>query len=141
MKKILMIGIMSSLSVMVDAQSLNRDSLSVTMESLYKQFIPFLDRIEISGNSETSLELQQRWNNVVQYLKNNQGTIIEEAKNLMVAPSGKPIDFDFVKKFININRDDSISKISLNPDVLLDELKFMGDRLKDISIKMAEKNK
>ena len=132
---------MSSLSVMVDAQSLNRDSLSVTMESLYKQFIPFLDRIEISGNSKTSLELQKRWNNVVQYLKNNQGTIIEEAKNLMVAPSGKPIDFDLVKKFININRDDSISKISLNPDVLLDELKFMGDRLKDISIKMAEKNK
>ena len=136
-----MIGIMSSFSVMVDAQSLNRDSLSVTMESLYKQFIPFLDRIEISGNSETSLELQKRWNNVVQYLKNNQGTIIEEAKNLMVAPSGKPIDFDLVKKFININRDDSISKISLNPDVLLDELKFMGDKLKDISIKMAEKNK
>mgnify|MGYP003294769311 CR=1 FL=1 len=141
MKKIIMIGMFGVCSLAADAQSLDRDSLTTTIESIYKQFMPFLDRVEISGNSEASMELRQRWNNVLQYLKNNKGSMTEEVKNLLIAPSGKPIDLELVKKFININRDDSVPKISINPDVLLDELKFMGDRLKDIGIKMAEQNK
>ena len=136
-----MIGILGTLPLCANAQSLEKDSLSTTIETLYKQFLPFLDRVEISGNSQASMELQQRWNNVVQYLKNNKGTMTEEVKNLLISPSGKPIDLELVKKFIHIKREDSVPKITINPDVLLDELKFMGERLKDISIKMAEQNK
>jgi hypothetical protein len=59
---------------------------------------------------------------------------------LLVSPSGQNIDFDLVKKFINITEQDSVKKISINPDFLLDELKTLSRRLTEESTRMAEQN-
>jgi hypothetical protein len=39
-----------------------RNYFQSTVESLYNTIIPIVDRIEISGGSEVSLELRRRWN-------------------------------------------------------------------------------
>lgn len=39
-----------------------RNYIQSTVESLYNTIIPIVDRIEISGGSEVSLELRRRWN-------------------------------------------------------------------------------
>ena len=57
---------------------------------------------------------------------------------LLVSPSGQNIDFVLVKKFINITEQDSVKKISINPDFLLDELKTLSRRLTEESTRMAE---
>ena len=115
-----------------------RGSVKSTVESLYNTFIPMLNRIEISGNSEVSNELRKRWNDAVNHLKNNKGQISEDVLRLMVSPSGQVIDLELIKKFINITGEDSVKKISINPDFLLDELKVLSRKLTEESIKMAE---
>ena len=115
-----------------------RNYFQSTVESLYNTIIPMVDRIEISGGSEVSLELRRRWYEVVNHLKNNKGQISEDVMKLLVSPSGQNIDFDLVKKFINISEQDSVKKISINPDFLLDELKTLSRRLTEESTRMAE---
>lgn len=115
-----------------------RNYFQSTVESLYNTIIPMVDRIEISGGSEVSLELRRRWNEVVNHLKNNKGQISEDVMKLLVSPSGQIIDFDLVKKFINITEKDSVKKISINPDFLLDELKTLSRKLTEESTRMAE---
>ena len=115
-----------------------RSNVKSTVESLYNTFIPMLDRIEISGSSEVSSELRRRWNEVVNHLKNNKGQMSEDVLRLMVSPSGQVIDLDLVKKFINITEKDSVKKISINPDFLLEELKVLSRKLTDETTKLAE---
>ena len=115
-----------------------RNYFQSTFESLYNTIIPMVDHIEISGGSEVSLELRRRWNEVVNHLKNNKGQISEEVMKLLVSQSGQNIDFELVKKFINITEKDSVKKISINPDFLLDELKALSRRLTEESTRMAE---
>ena len=115
-----------------------RNYFQSTVESLYNTIIPIVDRIEISGGSEVCLELRRRWYEVVNHLKNNKGQISEDVMKLLVSPSGQIIDFDLVKKFINITEKDSVKKISINPDFLLDDLKTLSRKLTEESTRMAE---
>ena len=115
-----------------------RNYFQSTVESLYNTIIPIVDRIEISGGSEVSLELRRRWNEVVNHLKNNKEKMSDDVLNLLVSPSGQKIDMDRVKRFVNINDKDSITKIEINPDFIIDELKILGEKITNEMTRMAE---
>lgn len=143
MKKILLFGILLGSSCLNSAATtINQDTITNNIRSnidyLYETVIPLLDRIEINGNSETSQELRKRWSRVVQHLKNNKELMYSEVKKLMITPNGKSINIETIRNFIDIKEQDSVKKITLNPDYLLDELKKMGEKIKDASVKMAE---
>lgn len=143
MKKILLFGILLGSSCLNSAATtINQDTITNNIRSnidyLYETVIPLLDRIEINGNSETSQELRKRWSRVVQHLKNNKELMYTEVKKLMITPNGKSINIETIRNFIDIKEQDSVKKITLNPDYLLDELKKMGEKIKDASVKMAE---
>lgn len=143
MKKILLFGILLGSSCLNSAATtINQDTITNNIHSnidyLYETFIPLLDRIEINGNSEASQELRKRWSRVVQHLKNNKELMYSEVTKLMITPNGKSINMETIKNFIDIKEQDSVKKITLNPDYLLDELKKMGEKIKDASVKMAE---
>ena len=146
MKKLLLTIMFFSAVNNINAQTDNKkDSLDYdikgTVEKLYKTVVPLLDRVEFTGNGEVSQELQTRWNNVVNHLKNNKEFMADEVKKLLISPTGKNIDLDMVKQFINVSGKDSTMKININPEFLLDELKAMSDRIVKESSKMAEKSR
>ena len=116
-----------------------RNSITPTVDQIYKSVMPLLQRIEITGNSATSIELRTRWNNVVNYLQNNKGVLAEQVKDLMISPSGKEINLDLVRQFIDINTKDSVTKISINPDFWMDELQALSKRITDAAVKMTDK--
>lgn len=121
------------------AQSQKKDSITSVAENIYKSILPVLDRIEFSGSCSASQEIERRWKNVINHLKNNQGTIAEDVKNMLVTPSGIPVDLEMIKKFIQITEDDSIRKISINPDFFLDEMKEAAEKVKAATKGMAKK--
>ena len=116
-----------------------RNSITPTVDQIYKSVMPLLQRIEITGNSAASIELRTRWNNVVNYLQNNKGVLAEQVKDLMISPSGKEINLDLVRQFIDINTKDSVTKISINPDFWMDELQALSKRITDAAVKMTDK--
>lgn len=116
-----------------------RNSITPTVDQIYKSVMPLLQRIEITGNSAASIELRTRWNNVVNYLQNNKGVLAEQVKDLMISPSGKEINLDLVRQFIDINTKDSVTKISINPDFWMDELQALSRRITDAAVKMTYK--
>ncbi len=120
-------------------QSQKKDSITGTVEKLYNSILPILDRVEFSGNSSTSQEISRRWNNVIEHLKNNQETIAEDVKEMLVTPSGIPVDMEIIKRFIMITEEDSIRKVRFNPDFFLDEMKAAAEKVKEATRKMAEK--
>ena len=115
-----------------------RNSITPTVDQIYKSVMPLLQRIEITGNSAASIELRTRWNNVVNYLQNNKGVLAEQVKDLMISPSGKEINLDLVRQFIDINTKDSVTKISINPDFWMDELQALSRRITDAAVKMTD---
>ena len=121
------------------SQNQKRDSIPGTVERMYKSILPLLDRMEFSGNSSTSQEISRRWNNVIEHLKNNQETIAEDVKEMLVTPSGIPVDMEIIKRFIMITEEDSIRKVRFNPDFFLDEMKAAAEKVKEATRKMAEK--
>lgn len=121
------------------SQNQKRDSIPGTVERMYKSILPLLDRVEFSGNSSTSQEISRRWNNVIEHLKNNQETIAEDVKEMLVTPSGIPVDLEIIKRFIMITEEDSIRKVRFNPDFFLDEMKAAAEKVKEATRKMAEK--
>lgn len=121
------------------SQNQKRDSIAGTVERMYKSILPFLDRVEFSGSSSTSQEISRRWNNVIEHLKNNQETIAEDVKEMLVTPSGIPVDMEIIKRFITITEEDSIRKVRFNPDFFLDEMKAAAEKVKEATRKMAEK--
>lgn len=121
------------------SQNQKRDSIPGTVERMYKSILPLLDRVEFSGNSSTSQEISRRWNNVIEHLKNNQETIAEDVKEMLVTPSGIPVDMEIIKRFIMITEEDSIRKVRFNPDFFLDEIKAAAEKVKEATRKMAEK--
>lgn len=146
MKKLLLTIMVFCAINNINAQINNKkDSLDYdvkgTVEKLYKTVVPLLDRVEFTGNGEVSQELQARWNNVMIHLKNNKEFMADEVKKLLISPTGKSIDLNMVKQFINVSGKDSTMKININPEFLLDELKAMSDRIVKESSKMAEKSR
>lgn len=146
MKKLLLTIMMFCAVNNINEQTDNqKDSLDYdikgTVEKLYKTVVPLLDRVEFTGNGEVSQELQARWNNVMIHLKNNKEFMADEVKKLLISPTGKSIDLNMVKQFINVSGKDSTMKININPEFLLDELKAMSDRIVKESSKMAEKSR
>lgn len=121
------------------SQNQKRDSIAGTVERMYKAILPILDRIEFSGSSSTSQEISRRWNNVINHLKENKENIAEDVKNMLVTPSGIPLDLDAIKRFIQITEEDSIKKVRFNPDFLLDEMKAAAEEVKEATQKIAKK--
>lgn len=124
------------------AETVRQDTLTNgvknTIEVLYNRFIPMLDRIEFTGNGEVSNELKRRWNTAINHLKNNKEQMSDDVLNLLVSPSGQKIDMDMLKRFVNINDKDSITKIEINPDFIIDELKILGEKITNEMTRMAE---
>lgn len=138
MKKNIIIGLFFLVPCCTNAQNLNRDSLSATAGKMYESVLPLLDRINFSGSSSSSQELKKRWNEVVAHLKNNKKSMADDVKNLLVSPSGKPIDMELLMKFIEISEQDSVKKININMDVIIDEIKSAAGKVTEAAKKMAE---
>lgn len=115
------------------------NNITPSIEQLYQMGMAVLDRIEITGNSPTSLELKNRWNDVLTYLRSNKTGMAEQVKELLISPTGKEINIDLIRQFIDINQKDSTTKISINPDFWMDELKALSKKLNNAATKMAEK--
>lgn len=115
------------------------NNITPSIEQLYQMGMAVLDRIEITGNSPTSLELKNRWNDVVTYLRSNKTGMAEQVKELLISPTGKEINIDLIRQFIDINQKDSTTKIIINPDFWMDELKALSKKLNNAATKMAEK--
>ena len=82
------------------------NNITPSIEQLYQMGMAVLDRIEITGNSPTSLELKNRWNDVVTYLRSNKTGMAEQVKELLISPTGKEINIDLIRQFIDINQKD-----------------------------------
>ena len=125
------------------AMDIKQDTITNNIRSKVDQIcemvIPILDRVEIDGSSEASQELRKRWSRVVQYMKNNKEYMYQEVKKIMMIPGGSSVSIETVKKFIDLAEDDSVKKIKVNPDFILDELKNWSNKITEISVKMAEK--
>lgn len=125
------------------AMDIKQDTITNNIRSkvdqIYEMVIPILDRVEIDGSSEASQELRKRWSRVVQYMKNNKEYMYQEVKKIMMIPGGSSVSIETVKKFIDLAEDDSVKKIKVNPDFILDELKNWSNKITEISVKMAEK--
>ena len=125
------------------AMDIKQDTITNNIRSkvdqIYEMVIPILDRVEIDGSSEASQELRKRWSRVVQYMKNNKEYMYQEVKKIMMSPGGSSVSIETVKKFIDLAEDDSVKKIKVNPDFILDELKNWSNKITEISVKMAEK--
>lgn len=125
------------------AMDIKQDTITNNIRSkvdqIYEMVIPILDRLEIDGSSEASQELRKRWSRVVQYMKNNKEYMYQEVKKIMMIPGGSSVSIETVKKFIDLAEDDSVKKIKVNPDFILDELKNWSNKITEISVKMAEK--
>ena len=115
------------------------NNITPSIEQLYQMGMAVLDRIEITGNSPTSLELKNRWNDVLTYLRSNKTGMAKQVKELLISPTGKEINIDLIRQFIDINQKDSTTKISINPDFWMDELKALSKKLNNAATKMAEK--
>lgn len=115
-----------------------RGNVRSTVEELYKVIMPVLDRIEITGSSEASVELRNRWGSVVSSLRNNKESMAQQVMDLMVSPSGKDIDLNLIREFIDINTQDSITKITINPDFWINELNSLSKRLSSIMDEMTK---
>ena len=118
-----------------------RNSITPTVDMIYKSVIPLLERVEITGSSETSTQLRTRWNDIVGYLRNNKDAMAAQVRQLLVSPSGKDIDLDLVRQLIDIQRQDSTTRIKINPDFWIDELQALSKRLNEAALKMAEQTK
>lgn len=123
------------------AQSIKKDSLSITgaVDKIYNMILQGLDNFHIQGSHPATNEVRQRWNHVVNHLMNNKDNMAEEVKNLLVSPSGKPIDLDLLKEIIKINEIDSVKNVELNMDAIFNEIKVASEKVKDAAVKMAGK--
>ena len=133
-----MTGIWSRVGAMEVRQDTVTNNVRKTIDYIYETVIPMLDRVEIDGNSEASRELRKRWGWIVDYIKNNKESMFHEVKKLMVTPTGKTIDIEAIKNFINISERDSVKKVTVNPGFILNELKVLGDKLKEAGVRMAK---
>ena len=138
----MVIAVLCGCGLVCHAQNEKKDSVKVdvteTVDYLYKKILPVLDRVEFNGNGEISRDLQNRWNKVINHLKNNKETMAEDVKDLLVSPSGVPIDLELLKRFIKINEKDSVKKIGINMDFFLDEMKAAANKVTETAKKMAE---
>ena len=141
MKRLFLIFIVAvswvDLSAQVQKDTI-RGNVKTTVEDIYKAVIPMLERIEITGSSEASTELRKRWEGVVSYLRDNKEEMAEQVLDLMVSPSGKEIDMNLVKEFIDIKKQDSITKVTINPDFWINELSALGERITEFLNQMAK---
>lgn len=142
MKKIFLLVTVCIYEITGKAETVRHDTLTNgvknTIEGLYNRFIPMLDRIEFTGNGEVNNELKRRWSTAINHLKNNKEQMSDDVLNLLVSPSGQKIDMDMLKRFVNINDKDSITKIEINPDFIIDELKILGEKITNEMTRMAE---
>ena len=142
MKKIFLLVTVCIYGITGKAETVRQDTLTNgvknTIEGLYNRFLPMLDRIEFTGNGEICNELKRRWNIAINHLKNNKEQMSDDVLNLLVSPSGQKIDMDMLKRFVNINDKDSITKIEINPDFIIDELKILGEKITNEMTRMAE---
>lgn len=138
---IIIIGILIVGSCSVSAQIIQKDSVSIygTVDKIYNMVIQGLDNVQIQGSHPAAQEVRQRWNKVINHLINNKGSMAEDVKNLLVSPSGKPIDFDLLKEIIKVNEQDSVKSMELNLDVIFNEIKAASDKVKDAAVKVARK--
>ena len=142
MKRIYLSIMLCGCFSLASAQTTRLDTLDVDVVSsaakLYQKMLPLLDRVEFSGNSQVSRDIRMRWNNVVNHLINNGDAMAREVKDLLISPSGKPIDLELLERFIRIKEKDSVRTIDINMDFLLDEMKAAGQKVTEAAKKMAE---
>lgn len=142
-KTIIIIALTMCCQIKASAMTIQQDTIMDNsrriLTELYETIIPLLDRVEITGNSAASQELQKRWGWVMNYMKNNKDVLFNEVKKLMMTPSGRELNVETLRNFIDINQKDSTKKITINPDFILDELNILSEKLKEAGVKMAEK--
>lgn len=142
MKKTFFSLVFTACLTAASAQTQPADTVRVdairTAEQLYRSILPMLDRIEFTGNSQVSNDLRNRWNSVINHLKSNSGTMAQDVMNLLVSPSGKPIDLEMLERFITVSGPDSARSLQINMDFLLDEMKAAGGKITEAAKKMAE---
>lgn len=142
-KTIIIIALTMCCQIKASAMTIQQDTIMDNsrriLTELYETIIPLLDRLEITGNSAASQELQKRWGWVMNYMKNNKDVLFNEVKKLMMTPSGRELNVETLRNFIDINQKDSTKKITINPDFILDELNILSEKLKEAGVKMAEK--
>jgi len=142
-KTIIIIALTMCCQIKASAMTIQQDTIMDNsrriLTELYETIIPLLDRVEITGNSAASQELQKRWGWVTNYMKNNKDVLFNEVKKLMMTPSGRELNVETLRNFIDITQKDSTKKITINPDFILDELNILSEKLKEAGVKMAEK--
>lgn len=142
-KTIIIIALTMCCQIKASAMTIQQDTIMDNsrriLTELYETIIPLLDRVEITGNSAASQELQKRWGWVMNYMKNNKDVLFNKVKKLMMTPSGRELNVETLRNFIDINQKDSTKKITINPDFILDELNILSEKLKEAGVKMAEK--
>lgn len=142
MKRILFSLVLCGSLSGVSAQTILNDTAKVDVvqsaSELYRKMLPLLDRVEFSGNSSVSQDIRNRWNRVVNHLKSNSGNMAREVKDMLVSPSGLPIDLDLLTRFISVKEKDSVKTIDINMDFLVDEMKAAGSKVTEAAKKMAE---
>ena len=139
-----LVGCLAVGTAKADDGTVRQDTLfnvDKTVEWVYKNIIPQLDRVKFTGGGQISSELTSRWNDVLNHLNSRKSTMADDVRKLLVSPSGKPIDLDLIKKIVNIEKVDSSYSIQINPEYLLNELMISADNVKDAAKKMAEQNK
>ena len=142
MKKIalflLVMGWTGDISAQEQNKDIFQDNTTTVVDKVYQKVLETLEGIQFTGNSEASREIQRRWNVALNSLLSNKGSMTQDVKNLLVSPSGKPIDLELLQRLIKVTEKDSVKSYNINMDFLLDEMKAASSKITNAAKKVAE---
>lgn len=142
MKKIalflLVMGWTGGISAQEQNKDIFQDNTTTVVDKVYQKVLETLEGIQFTGNSEASREIQRRWNAALNSLLSNKGSMTQDVKNLLISPSGKPIDLELLQRLIKVTEKDSVKSYNINMDFLLDEMKAASSKITNAAKKVAE---
>ena len=142
MKKIALFLLVMGWTGGISAQEQNKDMIqdntTTVVDKVYQKVLETLDGIQFTGNSEASREIQRRWNAALNSLLSNKGSMTQDVKNLLISPSGNPIDLELLQRLIKVTEKDSVKSYNINMDFLLDEMKAASSKITNAAKKVAE---
>lgn len=130
-----MTNVLAQSPIKSDTLTNNIDS---TVEWFYENILPNIENVKIVGSHPAANEVRKRWGYMINHLKSQKGSMAEDVKNLLVSPSGLPLDIEILKEIIQVEEEGDKTNITFNIDFFLNEMKEAIENVKEAAEEMAK---